>query len=139
MPEQEHTPEELESFRAEFREAAEAAAFVLASGQEGNPLEMSPFSLGISDETVGDLAPDKKTVVRNELYKMLDIKDGETQPINKYEIPIKSAEGHRMLCSVFEGKVKNDDGSDIPVYLHETLYTKDGSLNWELANADEPL
>lgn len=131
MLEQESSREELEAFREEMREAMEMAIIVVASGQETDPQSIDPFSLGISEETLAELTPEKLNLIKEELNILLG-KSEETEANSTYE----TAEGIKV--SVFEGIHSDEEGNDQAYFVHQIEHP-DGALDWQITPTTDPL
>lgn len=134
MTEQESSPEELEVFREEIREAIESTIFILSSSQDEGPFDVDPMSLGIGEETLPELSAEKQTIVKNELYRLLGMHEKEKQPTNTYT----ASDDETISVSVFEGQEIDEEGEEQLFYLHEIKHEGD-ELDWQLSNSSDPL
>lgn len=133
MSETETSPENLEAFRNDFIAAVESSISILISGQDEEPFDIDPFSLGLGDETLPDLSSKKADIIEEELAKLLG-RTSQTQPVSVYDV----LEGEQLSVLVFEGTQQDEEGNDKHFYLHEIEHP-DGALDWQLSASQDPL
>lgn len=134
MSEYETSPEELEAFREEIRESIDSTIFIIVSGQDEGPFEIDPFSLGLGEQTLAELTPEKQAAIKEELYKLTGITEGETETSSTY----LASDDENIYVSVFESHGMNEEGEEQPYYVHEIKH-KSGELDWQISASQEPL
>lgn len=130
MSETEHSPEELEAFRGEFRDAVESNVLIIVTRQDEGPFTLDPFSLGIGEESLPETSPERISVIKEELADLLG-RTAETEPVAAYA-------SDDITVKVFEGFQEDEQGTQQPYYLHELEYP-DGNNEWQLSNAPDPV
>lgn len=130
MSEFEVSPEELEAFREEIECAIGSTIFILTSEQDTGSFQIDPFSLGLGDETIAELSPEKQRVVKEVLYGLSGITDSEYQALDTY----KTGEKGGILVRIIEGVDVNEEGEVKPFYIHEFKHPK-GELDWQISTS----
>lgn len=101
---------------------------LLTSEQDTGSFQIDPFSLGLGDETIAELSPEKQRVVREVLYDLSGIVDSEFQAFDIY----RAGEKGDMLVRILEGVDFNEEGEVKPFYIHE-LQHPNGELDWQIS------
>jgi len=140
MTEFEFKPEHLEQFRETFTDNLDTLFEPTTTGQEGS-FPVDTFTLGQTSNTIAELSPEQKTIIRKELYQLIGIPFTEpTEPITTYTLPSNDPGKNDVTVKVFAGTYKKID-PDAPksVFLHQLHYgTSDGEIGWVVSASPEP-
>ena len=137
MSEQQPPEEKLDTFREEFNEAIESTIFIIVSGQEADPIDVNPLGLGIGEESMSELPPEKQEIIKDTLYRTAGI-SSETNPAQRYSIDVEET-GEHVDVVVFESsEINPETGEEVKYYIHE-YHHQNGEVGWQLSKRANPL
>lgn len=130
MNEKEVNHEELEAFREEISSAIDSTIFILTSEQDAGPFTIDPFSLGLGDQILSELSPEKQNIVKEQLYNLAGISDGKYQALDTYH----TGTNNEILIRIIEGITIDESGEVKSFYVHETEHPE-GVFDWQISSA----
>lgn len=130
MSEKEPSIEELESFQEDIGRMIESTIIILTTEQDTGPFTIDPFSLGLGEQTIAELTPEKQKLVKEELYNLASITDGKYQALDSY---YTGANGE-LLVRVIEGTSVDENGEVKSFYVHEIEHPE-GQLDWQISSS----